>query len=372
MRHVTRLAASCAMSLLLADAPALAATCQQAKLTAAGKRTASTFLCDARAVKAQASVDARCLDRADGAFVAAFSKAEQRADCATVGDASRVGATVDACVGTLTSQLGTASSPPGSAPCVVAKLRATGATVKARIKCHVRASHGGGAPDPACLDAAERSLSARFAKAELRGDCATTGDAANVTNTVDACLTDILDDLPPPSTTTPTTSTTSTTVVSPCGGTEPAALAGVTAAHNAVRAAASPVPTPPLAPLCWSASVASVAQSWANACTWKHNPNLSNLGENIAAFGGNHSASAGPDAVSLWADEASTYNYSSNSCSGVCGHYTQIVWRSTTEVGCGLRVCTTGSPFDSRSGATWTMVVCDYRPPGNLRGQRPY
>jgi pathogenesis-related protein 1 len=146
----------------------------------------------------------------------------------------------------------------------------------------------------------------------------------------------------------------------------------VTAAHNAVRATASPVPSPPLAPLCWNASVASVAQSWANACSWRHNPNLSNLGENIAAFSGNRSASAARDAVDLWADEASDYHYSSNSCSGVCGHYTQIVWRSTTEVGCGLRVCTTGSPFDARFGATWTMVVCDYRPPGNFGGQRPY
>jgi pathogenesis-related protein 1 len=372
MRQVTRLAASCAMSLLFADAPALAATCNQAKLTAAGKNTASTLLCYARAVNAQASLDARCLERADGAFVAAFSKAEQRADCATVGDVATVEATVDACVATLASQLDTSSSPPGSAPCVVAKLRATGNMMRAKIKCHVRVSHGGGAPDPACLDGAERSLSVRFAKAELRGGCATTGDAENVANTVDACVTNILNDLPPPSSTTPTTSTTSTTVVSPCVGTEPAALAGVTAAHNAVRAAASPVPTPPLAPLCWNASVASVAQSWADACTWRHNPNLSNLGENIAAFGGNHSVSAGPDAVNFWAEEASDYQYSSNSCSGVCGHYTQIVWRSTTEVGCGVRVCTTGSPFDSHSGATWTMVVCDYRPPGNFRGQRPY
>ena len=246
MRHVTRLAASCAMSLLFgADAPAHAATCQQAKLTAAGKQTtARRPAVTRRAVSAQASSDARCLDRADGTFVAAFSKAEQRADCTTVGDVARVDATVDACVGTLASQLGTTSSPPGSAPCVVAKLRATGNMMRANIKCQVRASHPGGAPDPACLDGAERSLSARFAKAELRGDCATTGDAESVANTVD----EVRDqhtrhEMPLPSTTTPTTSTTSTTVVSPCGGTEPAALAGVTAAHNAVRAAASPVPT---------------------------------------------------------------------------------------------------------------------------------
>jgi len=371
MRHTAGLTASCATFLLLVHASVLAGTCQQAKLTASGTKAASKLLCYAKVVNDGSSVDARCLDRADEAFAAAFSRAERRTDCATVGDAATVEATVDACVGTLASQLGTGSTLPRPVPCVVTKLRATAKELKAKIRCHARATRGGGAPDPACLDRAEGSLSAAFAKAELRGACATTGDATAVGAAVDTCLSDILNDLPPPTTsTTPTSTSTSTTGMPPCGGTEPAALAGVTAAHNAVRATASPAPNPPLAPLCWNAGVASVAQAWANACEWRHNPNLTNLGENIAAFGGSQPATVGVAAVNLWAGEAGNYHYSSNSCSGVCGHYTQIVWRSTTQVGCGVRVCTTGSPFNS--GTTWTMVVCDYQPPGNFRGQRPY
>src|SRR5262249_52603069 len=205
-----------------------------------------------------------------------------------------------------------------------------------------------------------------------RGDCATTGDTSAVGSTVDGCLVAILDDLPSPATTTtPVTSTTSTTAISGCVGGEPSTLSGITAAHNAVRAGASPKLSPPLPPLCWNASVASGAQAWANACKWGHNPNLSNLGENIAALGGDASAGGWRAAMDLWAGEAGNYNYANNSCSGVCGHYTQLVWRSTTQVGCGLRVCTTGSPFGSRA-STWTMIVCDYRPPGNFSRQRPY
>lgn len=369
MRHVSGLAVSGAM--LLMCSPALAATCQQAKLNAAGKRTASTLLCYAKSVNADGAVDAQCLDRASSVFVAAFARAEQRMECATLGDAATVAGTVDGCVAGLTSQLDATSPPAGTEACVVSKLRAVGTALKAEIKCYGKQSGDGGAPDPACLERAERSLSSAFARAELRGDCATTGDTTAVGSTVDACLTNILDDLPPPATTTtPVTTTTSTTGVSGCGGSEPSTLSGITAAHNAVRAGASPTPSPPLAPLCWSASVASVAQAWANECSWGHNPNLSNLGENIAALGGDESAGGWTTAFALWADEASNYNYAKNSCSGVCGHYTQLVWRSTTQVGCGLRVCTTGSPFGR--GSTWTMIVCDYRPPGNFKGQRPY
>ncbi len=59
-------------------------------------------------------------------------------------------------------------------------------------------------------------------------------------------------------------------------------------------------------------------------------------------------------------------------CSGgMCGHYTQIVWRSTQKLGCGIKVCTKNSPFGA-SFPTWTYVVCNYQPPGNIIGQKPY
>jgi hypothetical protein len=40
-------------------------------------------------------------------------------------------------------------------------------------------------------------------------------------------------------------------------------------------------------------------------------------------------------------------------------------------VGCARRTCTTGSPFSGGTGE-WTFWVCDYDPPGNWVGERPY
>ena len=44
--------------------------------------------------------------------------------------------------------------------------------------------------------------------------------------------------------------------------------------------------------------------------------------------------------MSAWVSEAADYDYATNTCSAVCGHYTQIVWRDTQDVGCGIKNCT--------------------------------
>lgn len=168
--------------------------------------------------------------------------------------------------------------------------------------------------------------------------------------------------LPPATTTTITPPTTTTTLPD-----EPAALEGITAAHNAVRAGVG------VAPLTWSASLAATAQAWAEACVddaapvglIDHNPNRSDghpyyVGENIYGSSG----VATPDgAVALWAAEEQDYDYATNACSAVCGHYTQVVWATTLEVGCGIATC---------PGLTYgSGIVCDYGPGGNTGG-RPY
>lgn len=151
-------------------------------------------------------------------------------------------------------------------------------------------------------------------------------------------------------------------------------------AHNAVRAGTfpgvtvSPAPAPPLAALGWSMSAASVAQAWAANCVYAHNAGRGSLGENIAASAppGNRDAAS---IVGLWASEWSGYNYATNGCSipdpPGCGHYTQIVWRSTVNIGCALVTCSTGWPFGGTPGS-WDFWVCDYEPPGNWVGERPY
>jgi pathogenesis-related protein 1 len=126
-------------------------------------------------------------------------------------------------------------------------------------------------------------------------------------------------------------------------------------------------PNPALPTLTWSTAAAA---TWADQCQFKHNPNLGNFGENIAAATANSLTTMG--VVQSWASESAYYDYGTNSCAGgqTCGHYTQIVWRNTTQVGCAMARCNQNSPF---GGSTqWWFWVCDYSPPGNFVGQRPY
>jgi hypothetical protein len=144
-------------------------------------------------------------------------------------------------------------------------------------------------------------------------------------------------------------------------------------AHNAVRASARPVPEPRLPPLTWSATATSAARKWARRCRYEHDPQLraQGLGQNIAAFSRPGRTTAA-QVVALWAAEAKSYDYARKSCraGAVCGHYTQLVWRATTQVGCARQVCSTNSPFSG--AARWELWVCDYRQPGNVIGHRPY
>ncbi|HVG62901.1 MAG TPA: CAP domain-containing protein [Hyalangium sp.] len=156
------------------------------------------------------------------------------------------------------------------------------------------------------------------------------------------------------------------------GGTPPDApfAQEMLSAHNSVRISATPTPNPALPTLTWSTDTAATAQAWADQCQFRHNPNRGNLGENIAAATPNHLSTLG--VVQNWAAESAHYNYGTNSCAGgqTCGHYTQIVWRNTTQVGCATKLCDENSPF---SGFTqWRIWVCNYSPPGNIAGQRPY
>ena len=128
-----------------------------------------------------------------------------------------------------------------------------------------------------------------------------------------------------------------------------------------------------LNPLVWDPGAAAVARSWAAQCNWNHNPNRDG-GESIYAS----EAESGPvvitgtDAVDDWASEAANYTYSTNTCAAddTCGHYTQLVWRQTTGVGCAVQQCTTGSP-GAPTFPDWAFVVCDYTPAGNYP-QAPY
>jgi uncharacterized protein YkwD len=127
-------------------------------------------------------------------------------------------------------------------------------------------------------------------------------------------------------------------------------------AHNAVR---SRLGVPPLT---WSNEMAAAARRWAKYLSehqlFYHKPDAP-YGENLFMIIGR--LASGSEVVDRWAAEGSDYHPATNTCTGICGHYTQIVWRTTQRVGCAAAV--------RESRQVW---VCDYDPPGNYIGLRPY
>ncbi|EXB37195.1 hypothetical protein L484_013560 [Morus notabilis] len=129
--------------------------------------------------------------------------------------------------------------------------------------------------------------------------------------------------------------------------------------HNRARAEVG------VGPMTWDDSVAAYAQRYANQrrgdCKLIHSSGP--YGENLAWSSGDLSAAG---AVKMWVAEKSLYDHNSNKCVGKnpmgCLHYTQVVWRDSTRLGCAKVRCNSGGSF----------VICNYNPPGNYIGQWPY
>jgi len=126
-------------------------------------------------------------------------------------------------------------------------------------------------------------------------------------------------------------------------------------------------------PLIWSARLSEYAQSWAgylstnNNCTMKHSNCIDNdgnkIGENL--WWGSSSSFYKPiDASIGWLGEKEYYLYQQfgQLTEKPIGHYTQMVWKNTTEMGVGIAYCASGG----------MMIVASYNPPGNWIGEYPY
>lgn len=128
-------------------------------------------------------------------------------------------------------------------------------------------------------------------------------------------------------------------------------------AHNTLRAQDN------VGPVAWDETVAAYAQDYANKrsenCDMVHSHGQ--YGENLAEASWDITPT---EAVKMWYGEKADYDYASNTCADgkVCGHYTQVVWAKSTHIGCAKVQCKNG----------YTFVTCNYDPPGNYVGEKPF
>uniref|UniRef100_A0A8C8MDS7 LCCL domain-containing protein n=1 Tax=Oncorhynchus tshawytscha TaxID=74940 RepID=A0A8C8MDS7_ONCTS len=131
----------------------------------------------------------------------------------------------------------------------------------------------------------------------------------------------------------------------------------------------------------WDMELERSAEHWAHTCLWEHGPQhmLTQIGQNLGAHWGRDRPPTFH--VQAWYDEVRDYSYPYPQecnphcpfrCSGpVCTHYTQMVWATSSHIGCAINVCYNMNVW----GMIWTKavyLVCNYSPPGNWWGHAPY
>ncbi|XP_029687471.1 cysteine-rich secretory protein LCCL domain-containing 1b isoform X2 [Takifugu rubripes] len=150
--------------------------------------------------------------------------------------------------------------------------------------------------------------------------------------------------------------------------------------HNKLRGQVYP-PASNMEHMVWDYDLERSAAHWAHSCRWEHGPShmLTQMGQNLGAHWGRDRPPTYH--VQAWYDEVRYYSYPYSQecnphcpfrCSGpVCTHYTQLVWATSSRIGCAINVCYNMNVW----GMIWAKavyLVCNYSPPGNWWGHAPY
>ncbi|XP_065319301.1 cysteine-rich secretory protein 3-like [Gordionus sp. m RMFG-2023] len=130
-------------------------------------------------------------------------------------------------------------------------------------------------------------------------------------------------------------------------------------AHNDYRSTVKP-PSSAMYKLIWNNEGALKAQALTQKCVFSHDTNKDRATSKYKSGGQNLYATTGTsnwkNAVKTWYNEVSSFTFGVDKGNfASVGHYTQVVWGTTKEVGCGMTECSGQKIF-----------ACNYYPSGNL------
>lgn len=128
--------------------------------------------------------------------------------------------------------------------------------------------------------------------------------------------------------------------------------------HNAARKVSG------AAPVGWDDEIAQAAQCWANRCRFEHS-HTDNIGENIATGSGTSYGIV--NAVDDWWEEYKMWRPGMG-FGEATGHFTQMVWKTTKNIGCGVARCPSSQMGLGGTFRNSIFVVCQYYPAGNVIG----
>ncbi|GJN69344.1 SCP-like extracellular protein [Purpureocillium lilacinum] len=133
--------------------------------------------------------------------------------------------------------------------------------------------------------------------------------------------------------------------------------------------------------LTWDSTLAQYAENTAKTCVFEHDMNQGSggYGQNLASWGTSGAltddsrikAAAGGVSNQWYNSEMLNWQFygldnpPSSSSLYDWGHFTQVVWKDVTKVGCATVKCASGTVLSMNSWYT----VCNYNPPGNYGGQ---
>ncbi|EGU12991.1 Glutaredoxin [Rhodotorula toruloides ATCC 204091] len=136
------------------------------------------------------------------------------------------------------------------------------------------------------------------------------------------------------------------------GGSTDSFASACLAAHNDFRA------THHADPLAWNATLAAAAEKWTKNCQWKHSGGaVGPFGENLFMVSPvDQNAQLDPKpGIGSWNDEEKMYDYNNPGFTHETGHFTQTIWKATTQLGCYYGKCN----GIMKGGELGAFLVCE-------------